>query len=151
MFQFKLQPVLSLKENLEDMKKRELGNAQQLKNQRLLEEDRLIEHQNTVLNTIKNKGIGCIDVNEMKSYAPYMKEVQKKVVAKHEEVLQAEEEVEERRKELQEAWKEKKILGNLKDIQKEIYRWEEQKKEQQVIDEIVSYKYLAHQEEEENG
>ena len=63
------------------------------------------------------------------------------IKAKVEELEEAEQKVQEKRNELLEAVKERKILENLKTIEKEVFDEEAKREEQRILDDLVTYKY----------
>ena len=141
MFKFKLASVLSLKEKIEDSKKRELGAAT-LHQERLLSEKlELVEKKEEVLQEIKSHNSQVVDVKSIRAFNVYNVYIEQAIELKNKEVQQAQKKVEEKREELLEAVKERKILDNLKDIQNEVFMEEEKREEQRILDDTVTYKY----------
>jgi len=141
MFKFKLASVLSLKEKIEDSKKRELGTATLHKERLLSEKLELVEKKEEVLQEIKSHNSEIVDVKSIKAFNVYNIYMEEAIEIKNKEVQEAHKKVEEKREELLEAVKERKILDNLKDIQNEVFMEEEKREEQRILDDTVTYKY----------
>lgn len=141
MFKFKLASVLSLKEKMEESKKRELGAATLHKDNLVSEKLKLVEKKQAVLQEVKAHNSRVVDVNSIKAFNAYNGYMEKAIKLKNKEVQEAEKKVEEKREELLEAVKERKILDNLKDIQNEVFMEEEKREEQRILDDVVTYKY----------
>ena len=147
MFKYKLEPILALKEKIEENKKREFGIAHQSYERAKSEKAILVKAQEQAYHaarTQKNDSINIIQLKQLNHYTNYMK---KEISAKDKEIVSAEQQVEQKRNELVEAVKERKILENLKEIQLQEYKEEENKKENARIDEIVTYKYRLNKKE----
>lgn len=141
MFKFKLASVLSLKEKMEESKKRELGAATLYKEKCLSEKLELVERKEEALQVIKAHNRSVVDVQSLKAFNVYNAYMEQVIEVKNREVQEAQKKVEEKRGELLEAVKERKILDNLKDIQNEVFMEEEKREEQRILDDIVTYKY----------
>lgn len=141
MFKFKLEPVLSLKEKIEDSRKRELGIATIHKEALLNEKLQLMKKKDKAMDEIKTHNNSVVDVQSFKAFNQYSVYMDQAIKAKNKQVQEAQKKVEEKREELLEAVKERKILDNLKDIQNEVFIEEEKREEQRILDDIVTYKY----------
>lgn len=141
MFKFKLEPVLSLKEKIEDSRKRELGIATIHKEALLNEKLQLMKKKDEAMDEIKTHNNSVVDVQSFKAFNQYSVYMDQAIKAKNKQVQEAQKTVEEKREELLEAVKERKILDNLKDIQNEVFIEEEKREEQRILDDIVTYKY----------
>lgn len=141
MFKFKLEPVLSLKEKIEDSRKRELGIATIHKEALLNEKLQLMKKKDEAMDEIKTHNNSVVDVQSFKAFNQYSVYMDQAIKAKNKQVQEAQKKVEEKREELLEAVKERKILDNLKDIQNEVFIEEEKREEQRILDDIVTYKY----------
>lgn len=138
---FELEAVLSLKQNIEDVKKRELGLAN-LKKMQLEEEKEILEETfTTTLGQAKISAQNKVNVEHIKQTHHYTKHLKTQIKDKDCEIIDADKQVEQRRKELTEAVKQRKILENLKTLRLEQFYEEEKKREQNLTDEIVSYQY----------
>lgn len=147
MFKYRLEPVLALKEKLEENKKRELGLAHQYYEKVNADKDKLVKAQEKAYEEVRNQANEKVNISQLKQFHHYSHYIEKAIELKTKEIDLATKEVEQKREALIEAVKERKILGNLKEIHLEAYKEEEKKKENSVVDEIVSYKYSAGQKE----
>lgn len=143
MFRFELQPVLALKEKLEDHKKRELGVANTHKERLEGEKNTLIGLHDEAYNEIRRQYQEGMNVSQLKQFNYYTAHLNKRIEKKELEIVKATKEVHQKRNELLEAVKQRKILENLKEIKFEQFKGEEIRAENQIVDEIVSYKYGA--------
>ncbi len=141
MFKYKLEPILNLKEKMEDNKKRELGLANQLYERAKTEKAKLVEARNKAYEEAKMQNSNRVNIEHLKQLNQYLNYMKQEIHHKEQEVIKASIKVDEKRNELIEAVKERKILENLKEIKLEEYKEEETKKENNIIDEIVTYKY----------
>lgn len=141
MFKFKLASVLSLKEKIEDSKKRELGAATLHKDKLLSEKLELVERREEALQAVKIHSSKTVDIQSIRAFNTYNAYMKQAIELKNKEVQEAQKKVEEKREALLEAVKERKILDNLKEIQNEVFMEEEKRGEQRILDDIVTYKY----------
>lgn len=141
MFKFKLASVLSLKEKIEDSKKRELGAATLHKERLLSEKLELIERREEAVQAVKKHNSKTVDIQSLRVFNTYNAYMEQAIELKNKEVQEAEKKVEEKREVLLEAVKERKILDNLKEIQNEVFMEEEKRGEQRILDDIVTYRY----------
>ena len=141
MFKFKLASVLSLKEKIEDSKKRELGAATLHKERLLSEKLELVERREEAVQAVKKHNSETVDIQSLRVFNTYNAYMEQAIELKNKEVQEAEKKVEEKREALLEAVKERKILDNLKEIQNEVFMEEEKRGEQRILDDIVTYKY----------
>ena len=141
MFKYKLEPILSLKEKMEDNKKRELGLANQSYERAKAEKAKLVETRNKAYEEAKIQNNNKVNIEHLKQLNKYLNYMKHEIHLKEQEVIKAAIKVDEKRSELIEAVKERKILENLKELKLEEYKEEESKKENNIIDEIVTYKF----------
>jgi len=142
-FQFKMDTVLRLRENLEEQKKNEFGRAiaeldrqKEKLNALIKERERMIQEFHEA---VKNR----IDSRKSDRYNKYIKLLDKKIEDQLIAVKKCEKIVDECRQELIDATKEKKKLEKLKEKQFQQYLIEEKREEQKVTDELVSYQTFA--------
>lgn len=140
---FKLQSILDLRENMEKVKQRELGTTlierQDLERQRMslyISKDELSELTRQHM-TYK------VNIYELQQARKYSKCIEEQIQKKTTEITQKEQQIEKKKKELSEAVKQRKIIENLKEIKREEYLEEEKKHANNLIDELISYKYTA--------
>lgn len=141
MFKFSLQPVLSLKEKIEDSKKRDFGKAIQEEEKIKEEKIKLEEEKLEALNSAREQSKDRVNVVYIKAFNHYNTYINQAIETKNEELKVAHQKVEEKRAELLEAMKERKILDNLKEIHLEAYLEEEKHAEQRLTDDIVTYRF----------
>ncbi|MDR2167851.1 MAG: flagellar export protein FliJ [Clostridiales bacterium] len=139
-FNFKLAPILSIKEKIEDLKKNELAKAimaleaekAKLAQLRQTRADCIESFRNSI-----NTGVKPIDIRQHNIFLDRLKVL---IREQKEAIVRAEAKVEEARLALVEAMRERKSLDKLKENDYEEYLVEEKKAEQKGIDEVVSYK-----------
>lgn len=140
---FKLQPILNLRENMEKVKQRELGitlmERQDLESQRLS----LYISQDELSGFTKQHMIHKVNIYELQQAKRYNKCIEEQIQKKTAEIAQKEQQIKNKKKELSEAVKQRKIIENLKEIKREEYLEEEKKHANNLIDELISYKYTA--------
>lgn len=141
MFKFNLEPVLSLKQKIEDSKKRELGEATTYKERVDSEKQLLIQSKLEALSEAKNQGNSTINIASMKAFNQYSQYMDYAIEDKNKELIEAQKMVDEKRSALLEAVKDRKILDNLKAIQREIFNEEEKREEQRILDDMVTYRF----------
>lgn len=141
MFKFKLDSVLSLREKVEENKKRELGLAISYKDQLINEQQELIKKREETAQSVKVYNSQILDIQNIRAFNIYDAHMQKTIEYKSKQIQEAQKQVDHKRQALLEAVKERKILDNLKEIQKEVFIEEEKKKEQNILDDLVTYKY----------
>ncbi len=141
MFKFELNSVLSLKEKMEDSKKRELGVANTHKERLEQIKDDLMNEHDGVYDAIKKNVCIDFDVKEVRLLNQYSLHIKKQIKQTQNDIHKAQKTVDQKRDELLDAVKERKILENLKEIKREHYMIESKKTEQLLVDEMVSYKY----------
>ena len=141
MFKFSLEPVLSLREKMEESKKRELGEATQYK-ERINSEKRMLEQKKEeTLESVRKESAQLIDVFVMRSLNQYNQYMDQAIENKNQQLLAAQSEVEKKRQALLEAVKDRKILDNLKSIYRENFDQEEKQAEQRLVDDLVTYRF----------
>ena len=139
-YRFKLQKLLELKVNLEEEKKNQLGLAFQ----RLNDENEKLKQLRIELSNadkeLKDQAKDGIEIRELKVCTQgidYYKSLIKKQILS---VKMADEYVEVCRSELIKASQDKKVMEKLKDKDYVKYLYTEQKKEDRIVDELVSFK-----------
>ncbi|MHC1750483.1 MAG: flagellar export protein FliJ [Cellulosilyticaceae bacterium] len=141
MFKFKLESVLSLKNSLEDTKKRELGILNTQKSNLEQQQDNLIQEEKIATNTLKEAQKNHIDLQMIKNSREYTQVLTHKKTELQNQINEAEKKIQLKREELIAAMADRKILDNLKEIKKQEYAIELIKEQEKQVDEIVSYKY----------
>jgi len=139
-FAFRLQPILGLKEKIEDLKRNEFGKAVvQLaaERQKKAEMEQLKSDTITGFRTSITQDINPNDIRQHNVFIDRLKQMIERQV---QVIIRAEAYVEEKRVELIEAMREKKMLETLKEHRFEEYLEEEKRAEGKMVDELVSYK-----------
>ncbi len=139
-FKFRLQSYLNLKEQLEKSIKNELGVA-------LQEYQRQLSILSDIQNEIENQReehrgevMSKTTSTKLKLRLNYLKAMQTKEREQQARVNEHKRNVDKIRERLVEIMKEKKILEKLRDKQKEAFQIEQEKKQQLLIDELVSFR-----------
>lgn len=139
-FQFRMENILSLRQKLEDKKKQEYGDANrklQIENQK---KQQLLDESAYVSKDLCDKMKEQIIPEEIISYNQYLKLLKRKTVEQDQVVRKAASFAEKKREELLDAVKQRKMLESLKEKRWTEYKEEENREEQKIIDEIVSFK-----------
>lgn len=139
-FKYKLQNILNLRENIEKEKKNNFGIAvKRLENEKktLKEFQSELDELYNQSNSETSDGISIFQLRIFMQYAEYYKRA---ISNQQVKIKMAEEYLEECRNELIKASQEKKMMEKLKTVEKTKYLYEEQKKEEKVIDDIVTFR-----------
>lgn len=140
-FGFRLESVLKLKTQIEDNAKNNLARStRELQNQknRLEELEEIKEVSMNKLTSEVDSGIPVYQIRNFNSFFGLMKN---KITKQKVNVNNAQNDVDINREALVKAMQEKKILEKLKEKKYEEYLVEQNKAEQQLIDELNSYKF----------
>lgn len=139
-YKFKLQKLLDYKISIEEQKKNELSLA----NKRLAEEKEklqvLLNKQKAMNNSFQEKTSKGIEVNELKLLVNYIDYYKRSIKSQRLNIKMAEDYLESCRAELIKASQEKKMMEKLKEIDYGKYLYSEQKKEEKLVDDLVSFK-----------
>jgi flagellar protein FliJ len=140
-FIFKLQPLLNIKEQMEEQLKNELGKAiQKLEAEkqvyRKLEEQR----EECIFNAGSEASQG-VRVDKLKDYSSYITFLKKKMEKQKENINLVQKNVDNYREQLIRVVQEKEMLEKLKEKKYREFLDEQQELEQKLIDEVVNYKY----------
>ena len=136
-FRFRLQPLLRLRKQQEDQKKRAVGAmlTQILDLQRQALE--LAEAIKAEGETLKQQYVqGNVDLNWVSHYRRYVTSVQRAIAERIQAATSIQEKLHQARRKLAEAAKQTKILEKLKEKQQKQYEREWQRKENRQLDEI---------------
>ena len=139
-FFFKLQPLLNVKQQMEDNLKNELGKAlRQLEKEKAVLAGIKEEKRRHILEFNEKAGKG-ISVKTLRDYNVYISHLNDKILLQKEKVKIASDNVDKIREELLKIIKEREILEKLKEKKFAEFLEEQLKEEQKINDEIVSYK-----------
>jgi flagellar FliJ protein len=142
-FKFRLETILNLKEQFEKNAKNELGIAIKKLEEEKLKLKKISDEIEINMKDFKKACTGIIQretIKELKSFIVYLNSVKER---QEENVKKEQENVDKVRDKLVEIMKERKVLEKLKEKEFHKYLKEEERKEQQRIDELVSYKEAA--------
>ncbi|HCJ57910.1 MULTISPECIES: flagellar FliJ family protein [Lutispora] len=140
MYKFKFQKVLEYRKSIEDQKK----NTLSLYNKRYLnaKEDldnlnHSLQYSNDMLEQHVNSGVS---INELRSMHEEQKYYREGIRNKTKVLIKAEEDIKQGRYELMKAMQNKKTMERLKEIYYDEYQYDEQRKFEKHIEEIISFK-----------
>jgi flagellar FliJ protein len=139
-FRFRLQTFLNVKEQMEKSVKNELGIAISK-----------LEHEKSILNKIRGEIISqeedyrddaasVVTLSNLKNRIEYIKYLREKEESQKHKVNEEQRNVDKIRVRLIEIMKEKKVLEKLRQREYALFRKEQEKIEQLLVDELVSYK-----------
>lgn len=138
-FDFRLQTFLNLKEMMEKNIKNELGIALQKYQCQLSVLSDIRKEINKQQEEFRKEGTAETTPLKLRQRMEYIKVVQEKERVQVDRVNEEKKNVDKIRKRLTETMKEKKILENLRERQLVEFRKEQEKKQQLLVDEIVSF------------
>jgi flagellar FliJ protein len=139
-YKFKLQKLLDYRINMEDDRKNQLSLAIKRLEQ---EKDRLLElksRQKEVDSDFKEKTSQGIAVNKLKLLVNYIDYYKRGIKEQKIKIKMAEDYVSTCREELIKATQEKKMIEKLREIDYSKFMYTEQKKEEKLVDDLVSFK-----------
>ncbi|OOB77531.1 MAG: flagellar export protein FliJ [Epulopiscium sp. Nele67-Bin001] len=148
---FRLESILTLKKNVEQMRKKELADAYAQKNFLVNKEVNLQRKDNELSQQLVQELSGAVNPSAITQVNHYKKQIVKDLEKVHLAVAQAEKNIVKKQENLVDAMKDRKILENLKEIHREQVQYEMLQEEQKLIDEIVGYRYIKSSEEEGNS
>ena len=140
-FKFKFESILSLKTRLEDMKKAEFKEASERLEQEKEELKRLTELKNVQYDFMKNKEENGFTAKDLIAFTNYINNLKERIEKQKQAVMRAADRLEVLRQELIKISQEKKMFETLKEKKLDEYMQEYYKQEQQVVDDIVNFKY----------
>ena len=137
-YNFRLEKVLNFKETIEGFKKAEYGEVHQKLNK---EESILLDYNMYKENLLKDKDESTrkTSIGNLKLFNNYLKDISKNIETQEQIVDDTKVELEKVKEELMIAMQEKKSLEKLKEKDYEEYRDVSNKKEEKLIDEIVTF------------
>ncbi len=139
-YKYKLQNILKLKESVEKNKKNEFGVAtQRFENEKLKLEQFNAEMYIvcTDIEKAASQGVSVADLLLQQKYKEYYK---KSILNQKVKIKMAQEHLENCRHQLIKAVQDRKMMEKLKEIDHEKYLYEEQKIEEKLVDDLVSFK-----------
>ncbi len=143
---FRLESVLSLKKNVEEMKKKELAEAYQEKQILVDQQNELKKADEALHNQLVIALNGPINANSIAHVNNYKKTVHKSISKVEKEIVESDKNILVKQHNLVEAMKSRKILDNLKEMHKQQQMQEMRQEEQLIAEEIAGYRYIVAQE-----
>lgn len=140
-FRFSMQNILDMKEKLEDQAKNEYAqaNARLLREQEKLE--KIVARREEAREKLKFVLCETLSVDEIRTRENAVEVLKFYAMQQQLVVIRCEKEVEVAREKLSEAMKERKIFEKLREKAFEEFVFEENRKEQKEVDELMSYKH----------
>ncbi len=140
-FRFSMQNILNMKEKLEDQAKNEYAqaNARLLREQEKLE--KIVARREEAREKLKLVLCETLSVDEIRTRENAVEVLKFYAMQQQLAVMRCEKEVEVAREKLSEAMKERKIFEKLREKAFEEFVFEEKKREQKEVDELMSYKH----------
>lgn len=137
-YNFKLEKVLNYKETMEDFKKAEYGDVNQKLNR---EEQILYDYNLRKQDLVKDKSNSSkkTNIGNLKLYNNYLQEISKNIEKQEDIIDETKEELAKVKDELMVAMQEKKSFEKLKEKDYNEYIDESKKKEDKIIDGIVTF------------
>lgn len=139
-FHFRLQTFLNVKKQLEKSAKNELGIAIQKYEQQkqiLMQIQNEISHQQE---EYRNESSAGVTLAKLRQRMEYIRAMHDKELNQQTRVNEALKNVDNIREKLIEIMKEKKVLEKLREKELDLYRKEQEKAGQQLVDELISFK-----------
>lgn len=140
-FTFKFQSMLNVKEKLQEQKELEFGKAVQAYELEKRKFDILVKQREANILGLKDAIEKKVSPREIASYNSFINKLKNDMDKQKVTITQAEEYVEKKRLELQNAIVETKKYEKLKEKDLEEYVLEQKSKENQALDEIVTYRF----------
>ncbi len=141
-FIYRLQTVLNIKKQLEKESKNQLAIQIRTLNDEQQKLSDINSKQNSCLNGIAKVSTGNIQVDTLRQYNTYLSALKKQLSEQENNVNKASENVDIYREKLMNAAKEKKTLELLKEKKHQAFSYNEMKKEEKIVDEVLSFKYM---------
>ncbi len=140
-FRYRLQPILSIKERMEEHEKNKLGKEMR----KLDQEEKKLQHiygkQHNCFGNIVAESNQGIQAHRLQQYQCYLTDINRQLDYQTENVGKASKDVEKQREQLIEVAKEKKMLEVLREKKRHAFIYEQNKQEEKRVDELISYKY----------
>lgn len=141
-FKFKMQKVLEIKEKIEKQKENEHTKAINILNKYKKQKVEVVNQKRKIVQDLKQGIINNISSKEIASYNNYINYMKKVIKMIEKNIKLSQTDVDRKREQLEDAIKERKVMGKLKEKEFEKYKEQEKRLEQNLLDEIASYKYM---------
>ncbi len=145
-FSFKLQSFLNVKHKLEELKKQEYGRALTALEAEKQKKALLVMEKNSQVQALRNQVYNeqdsvTIRPNAVLGIHGYINILKQKIILQDVEIQKAQAVAEQKRMALIQSMNERKMLEKVKEREHETFNKEQQRNEQRLTDEIVSYRY----------
>ena len=148
-FKFRFESILNLKIRMEDMKKAEFKSISEKLEEEKEKLKTVVQEREILYENMKKKQEEAITKQDMINYNNYLHVLKKKIELQKQVVIEVSEKLEKVRQELVKVSQEKKMFETLKEKKKEEYLKEYYKKEQEVVDNLTSFKFGRGEEDDE--
>lgn len=146
MFKFRLQSVLEYREFLEDMKKMELAEKQRVYLENQKRGERLRQIRNQYHQAMREETASeDVSVTMLSFYHSYIHVVEHQIETQDQRTEDSRKDMVEKQDELVEARKQKEVMIRAREKAHEKYRYEEEMKNQKILDEVSAIKYVRAQ------
>ena len=140
-FSFRLQPLLNIKEQIEEQKEIEYGRAL-----RKLEEERtimakMLSQRDELIQAFRASLSDMINPADIRGYNNCLERLKQMIKEQRRRIEAAEVFAEKKRKELMEAMKQRKMMESVRETRLTDHMLNEKLTEQKQVDELVSYQY----------
>lgn len=142
-FKFRLQKVLELKKQKEDVLKKELADLLNKKKELFLQRNSLAKEKEKNLSALENNLSTLFIIEEILAYFSFIEVLDKKIEEIIEFLKMLEKEIKQAREKLIQASKEKKVLIKLKGRKEKEWNIAENRKEQKFFDEVAGIRDIA--------
>lgn len=139
-FSFRFQPILDIKERLEEDKKSQLGTATQSFNEEKIRLQAYIEKKDSTNDELNKLTQNVVTIRELQNYGNKLQYIKRQIDQQNAVVKNCEENMNNCRVELIEAKKQTMIFDKLKEKAFEQFNYLKLKEEELFIDQIVSFK-----------
>lgn len=137
-YNYKFQNLLDYKETIENFKKSEYGKALSIYTEEEKALQQIEQEKNRIVDIID--GGETLNIREMRLYSGYLNKVTKDRDQQEEVVEDSQEQVKQAQMSLMMAMQEKKVFEKLKEKHFKEFLVEEKRKEDKIVDEIVTFK-----------
>lgn len=138
-FKFKLQTFLNVKEQIEKSVKIELGIAvQKFERQKVILKEIQLEIENQEKD-YREEAISGVTLSSLRNRIEYIHVMRENEISQKQRVNEEKRNVDKIRERLIEIMKEKKVLGKLKEKELALFKKEQEKAAQLLVDELVTY------------
>lgn len=139
-YKYRFESILKFRNSVENNKKNLLSISIRKLDKEKKELERLNKGLNESYESMKKEFSDGVTIDKLVEMANHQNYYKEGITRKNIDVKNAENNVKERRQELIKAVQDKKIIEKIKEIDLNNFKYEEQKKDEKKLDEIISYK-----------